>query len=125
MTVIYDAGALIALERGERRSWALLKIEASRATPPRTHGGVVAQVWRGGSGQARLSVALRSIEVVALDEALGRSTGSLLAHARTTDPIDAAVIAIARPNDRISTSDPVDIGRLVAASGMTIDVIPP
>jgi hypothetical protein len=125
VSIIYDVGALIALEQGERQSWALLKIEAAKATPPRTHGGVVAQVWRGGAGQARLSMALRSIEVVPLDDALGRRAGLLLARSGTTDPIDAAVVALARPHDRISTSDPVVIDRLVVASGMTIDVIAP
>lgn len=93
--------------------------------PPVTHGGIVAQVWRGGRGrQALLARALRHVEVVPLDDALGWEAGALLARSGTADAIDAAVVAVARPGDRILTSDPDDIDRLVQASRLDIAVVP-
>ncbi len=125
MTLICDSGALVALERGDRSMWRRLKAELLAGTPPVTHGGVVAQVWRGGSGrQAVLARALAGIDVTALDDSLGRRAGLLLARSRASDAIDAAVVALAADDDRIVTSDPGGIQRLVEASARHIDVIP-
>jgi len=47
--VVFDAGALIAVERGDRKVQALLdriRTEAARILVP---AGVVAEVWRGGA----------------------------------------------------------------------------
>jgi hypothetical protein len=64
---------------------ALLKREfflAGRA--PRTHGGVIGQVWRGGAGrQARLAPLIPALHIAPLDEPLGRRAGVLLGKART------------------------------------------
>lgn len=124
MTLICDAGAFVALERDDRSMWRRLKAELVAGTPPLTHGGVVAQVWRGGHGrQALLARAFATVEVVALDEQIGRMAGALCGVSRTSDAIDAAVVVLASDNDRIVTSDAADIGRLVAANGRRIDVI--
>ncbi len=48
VTLVVDAGALIALDRGERSMWVLLKAAQSRGDVPVTHAGVLGQVWRGG-----------------------------------------------------------------------------
>jgi hypothetical protein len=124
VTVLYDAGALVALERNDRAMWRRLKGELVRGARPLTNGGIVAQVWRGGAGrQARLAHALAGIEVVALDDALGRRTGVLLGAARTSDALDASIVALAADGDRIVTSDPSDLQRLVDAAGREVDVI--
>lgn len=70
-----------------------------------------------------LARALHDIEISGLDGHLGRAAGVLLGRADTDDAIDAAVVALANDDDRIATSDPVDIQLLVAASGCHIDVI--
>lgn len=83
---------------------------------------VLAQVWRGNSPiVARL---LQACEIEVLDEGLARRVGGLLAKSRTVDIVDAAVVlgAVAR-RDAILTSDPDDIGRLVAATGTKIVVL--
>ena len=91
-----------------------------------THGGVIAQVWRGGSGrQARLASALKAIEVVALDEDLGRDAGVLLARTGLVDAVAAAVAAMARHDDVIITSDLDDLAVLVSALGLRVDVVHP
>lgn len=125
MRLICDAGALVALERGDRAMWRRLKGALLAGHPPLTHGGVVAQVWRGGSSrQVPLARALLSVEVVGLDDVLGRSAGVLLGSAGQRDAIDAAVVALATDDDLIVTSDAADIQRLVTASGLHVDVVP-
>ncbi len=125
MTLICDAGAFVAAERNDRAMWRRLKAELVAGAPPVTHGGVLAQVWRGGRGrQVPLARALASIDVAPLDTQLGRVAGLLLGRARSSDAIDAAAVAMASDDDRIVTSDPDDIQRLVDAAGRHVDVIP-
>lgn len=125
MTLVLDAGALLALERGDRQTWGRIVVEKRAGHVAVTHGGVLAQVWRGGSHrQALLARALRSIEVVPLGGDLGRAAGVLLGRSATSDAIDAAVVALARDGDRIQTSDPTDIQLLVLTAGLDVEVIP-
>lgn len=64
MTLVLDAGALIALERNDRAMWRRMKSALLSSEVPITHGGVVGQVWRGrGSRSALLALALASIDV--------------------------------------------------------------
>ncbi len=51
-----DAGAFVAVERGDRDVVALIKRERLAGRVPVSHGGVVAQVWRGGPGGAKPAV---------------------------------------------------------------------
>ena len=125
MSDILDSGALIELESDDRRMWRRLKGALLAADPPRTHGGVVAQVWRGGTGrQARLATALQAVEIVPLDAGLGRQAGVLLARSGLSDAIDAALVAMADHGDQIVTSDPGDLAFLAAASQRRIDIVP-
>ncbi len=124
MAMILDAGAFVALERNERQMWRRLKSAQRDQQPPMTHGGIVAQVWRGGAGrQALLSRALRAVDIVGLDEDLGRSAGVLLAASDSDDAIDAALAALAREGDRVVTSDPDDLAVLVEVTRRRVDVI--
>lgn len=125
MTLVLDAGALVALERGDRSMWGRLNAAAASGAAPTTHGGVVGQVWRGGRGrQALLANALKGVRIVPLDEDLGRRAGMLLARSGLTDAIDAAVVVVAHEGDTIVTSDPDDIVTLVAAHPARVRVLP-
>lgn len=125
MSIILDAGALVALERDDRAMWRRLKAALLSGNPPMTHGGVIAQVWRGGAGrQTRLARALQAVETVPLDDELGRRAGVLLARSGLIDAIDAALAAMAAHGDQIITSDPHDLAALVAVTGRRIDVVP-
>lgn len=123
MSLILDAGALLAIERGDRDIHALLKRELLAGRVPITHGGVVAQAWRGGR-QARLARFLQAVVVKPLDRDLGRRTGLLLGRARRNDVIDAAVVLLASDEDMILTSDPKDIRALAAAAGVYVELVP-
>ncbi|MBI1949253.1 MAG: PIN domain nuclease [Deltaproteobacteria bacterium] len=123
MSLILDAGAFLAVERGDRSIMALLKQELLLGRPPATHGGVVGQVWRGGARQARLAQLLQATRVAPLDDELGRKAGILLGRARKADVADAALVLIAADGDLLLTSDPHDLRALAAATGMHLDVV--
>jgi hypothetical protein len=125
MTLVFDAGGLISLERDERASWVRLKTTYLRGEVPLTNAAVLGQVWRGGRRQARLSQALDGIEVRPLDETLGRAAGELLAVTRQTDLIDASIVLIAHDGDEIVTTDSADLKRLAIASGRHVELIHP
>ncbi len=124
MTLVLDAGALVAIERGDRDVFALLKGELLAGRVPVTHGGVIGQVWRGGSGrQARLAAFMPALQTVPLDASLGRRAGVLLGRARRADVVDAALVLLANDGDSILTSDPRDIAPLAASAGLDVDVV--
>lgn len=125
MTLVLDSGALVALERDERPMWVRLKAAQMDGELPLTHAGVLGQVWRGGSRQARLSQALGGIDVRALDEPLGRAAGHLLAAAGSSDVIDAAVVLLAQDGDEIVTADHGDLEQLASALGRQVELIHP
>jgi len=116
--LILDAGALVAAERGDRATIARLRASQQHGLELRTNAMVVAQVWRDRHGrQANLAGLLQAVDVRAISQQDGRNAGALLATAGTTDPIDATVVLLAAPGDRIITSDPHDITRLATAAG--------
>jgi hypothetical protein len=113
--VTLDAGALIALDRGDGRMIALLRRALAEGRGFRVPAGVVGQAWRDGHRQAVLSRFLRGTEVsvVSLDERLSRAAGELCGATGTADVIDASVVLVAREHrDTILTSDPADLRRL-------------
>jgi hypothetical protein len=125
MTLVLDAGGLLAVERGDRDTVALLKYELGQGRAPVTHGGVIGQVWRGGTGrQANLARLLPAVDVVPLDDELGRRAGVLLGRARGSDVVDAAVVLLATDGDLVLTSDPDDLRRLADAAAVHVDLVP-
>ena len=113
--ITLDAGALIALDRGEKRMIALLGQALVQNRRFRIPAGVVGQAWRDGRIQAVLARFLRTdeVEIVPLDEQLSRSCGELCGARGTSDVIDASVVILARERrDIIITSDPEDLRRL-------------
>jgi hypothetical protein len=124
MSLLLDAGALFAVERGRRDVVALIKHEMLSGRVPVTHGGVLGQVWRGGAGrQARLASLVPGLDVRPLDVQLGRQSGVLLGKTRGADVIDAALAILAGDGDVLLTSDPTDLAQLVRAAGIHVDVV--
>lgn len=121
--VTLDAGALIALDRDDRRVIALLARAAetgARVTIPAT---ALAQSIRQPARQVRLSRLVRqpTTDLAALDGPDATSVGILLAASRTTDIADAHVVICARRNGEcIVTSDPQDLRRLDPAARMVV-----
>jgi predicted nucleic acid-binding protein len=114
--LIFDAGMLIALERGSRQQWARLRAAQREGIVPVIPAPVVTQVWRS-ARQANLGRALDACAVQPVDEDLAREAGELCASAGTSDTVDAIVVAsAARRGSVIATSDLVDLARLAACT---------
>ena len=117
--ITLDTGALIALDRGEKRMIALLQQALAQGYVFRVPSGVLGQAWRDGRLQVTLARFLRSeeVEIVPLDAQLARSCGELCGATNTSDIVDASVVILAKAGrDPIITSDPHDLRRLDPAA---------
>lgn len=113
--VTLDAGALIAFERNQREVVAIIARAHERQIKLAAPAGVIGQVWRNGSRQARLAQLLGSglVEVESLDDWRARAAGQLCGVAGSTGVIDASVVLCARARAHtVLTSDPDDLVRL-------------
>lgn len=110
-----DAGALIALDRQDRRILVLLARARETGATVTVPASALAQSIRSPSRQARLARLLRqpTTDVVALDRVDATSVGRLLAASGTADIVDAhVVICASRAGQAVATSDPEDLRRL-------------
>ena len=64
--LVLDTGALIALDRGDDRTWAALRAATRGAQAVQVPVGALAQAWRDGSRQARLARALKECDEIPL-----------------------------------------------------------
>jgi hypothetical protein len=116
--LILDAGAMVAVDGDDRVMMSRLLAAQQHGLELRSNAMVVAQVWRDQRGrQVTLARLLRAVDVWAVNQSDGRNAGALLAVAGTNDPIDATVVLLARPGDRILTGDPGDLTLLAEAAG--------
>lgn len=115
--LILDAGALVAVDRGDRAMIARLRAAQEHGLELRSNAMVIAQVWRDRHGrQAGLAQLLRAVDVRAVSPEDGRRAGVLLGMTGTSDPVDATVVLLAGPGDRILTGDPQDLAALAEAA---------
>ena len=122
--LILDAGALVAVDRDDRTAIARLRAAQQHGLELRTNSMVVAQVWRDPHGrQVNVARLLQATDVRAVSPRDGRDAGVLQGEAGTSDPVDATVVLLAAPGDRILTGDPADIARLAAAAGSRAVVV--
>jgi hypothetical protein len=121
--LVLDAGALIAVDRGDRGMYKKIEEALRIGDPVRTNPNVVAQVWRDGAKQARLARALRDVTVEPITRKDGYRAGELLGATRTKDVVDATVALLAKADDEVYTSDPSDLRTLCEATGFKAVVI--
>jgi hypothetical protein len=123
--LILDAGALVAVDRNDRTMIARLEAARQHGLELRSNAMVVAQAWRDPYGrQVQLARLLQAVDVRAIDPQVGRAAGVLLGATDTSDPIDATVVLLAAPGDRILTSDPADLTRLARAASSRAVIVP-
>ena len=116
--MILDAGAFVAYEKGDPRVRARLLAARSQGLDVTSTSPVIAQVWRDGRRQARVARLIAATRVEAPDERTARRAGELLGKTKTTDVVDALVVALARDGDSIVTSDVADLSKLLTAAGV-------
>ena len=122
-SVLYDAAVLVAAGRNERRAWAEHRVRLELGIIPLVPAPVIAQVSRSPQ-QAQLRRFLAGCVVVPMGENEAHEAGRLLGITRTADVVDAVVATMAIRNKAIIlTSDPIDIKRLVRASGREVAVV--
>ena len=113
--VVLDAGALIAIEKGDRKVLALCRVAVLDRAAVVVPAGVVAQVWRDGARQARLArlVSANGTIIEPLDLEGARLAGVVCGRAETTDVIDATIVIAARQHHaKVISSDPDDLAHL-------------
>lgn len=110
-----DAGALIAVERGERRCLALLARAAEHGDRITIPASALAQALRSPVRQVRLVRLCRhtTTDLMPLDGPDATAVGLLLAAAGTSDIVDAHVVVCARrARQAVLTSDVDDLRRI-------------
>lgn len=113
--ITLDAGALIAIDRSDRRVTVLLARASETRARVTIPAGALAQAIRRPEGQARLARLIRqpTTDVVPLDRVDAVNVGRLLAASGTADVVDAHVVVCARrAQQRVVTSDPDDLRAL-------------
>ena len=109
MSVVYDAGALIAAERSEREMWADHRVRLEMGLVPVTTAPVVAQVSRSGR-QAQLRRFLRGCEVASFGSDEAHDVGALAGRTEVADVVDVHVVVTAhRRSFGVVTSDVGDL----------------
>lgn len=115
MTLVLDAGALIAVERADRPTLRVMESACRQGRELVVPAGVVAQVWRGGPRQSRLArfLAARGVEVEVLTDAGAKASGVVCGQAGTADIVDASVVVAARRHQAtVVSSDRADLEML-------------
>lgn len=124
MSLILDAGVLIAYERGDRTVRAFLERASRTGVDVRTTSGAVAQVWRSGARQARLARLTCGLDEVELTRERARRVGALLGQSGQHDVVDGSVVEAAVDGDEILTTDPDDLMTLARCSQKTLIITP-
>jgi predicted nucleic acid-binding protein len=120
---VYDAGVLVAADRGDRGVWLAHKARLMERSVPLVPAPVVAQVSRS-PRQAQLRRFLAGCHIAPLGEGDAHEAGRLLGRSGTADVVDASVVAIAiRYRAVIVTGDVADMERLAAAAGGGVGVV--
>lgn len=110
--VTLDPGALIALERDNRRVLVLLARARETGASVTIPATALAQAVRAPERQVHLARLVRqpTTDVVSLDRVDATNVGRLLAAVGTSDIVDAHVVICARRRgQQVATSDPYDL----------------
>lgn len=115
MSVVYDAGVLIAADRSNRQVWADHRARLEVGVAPVTTAPVVAQVSRSGR-QAQLRRFLRGCEILPFAAKEAHDVGALAGKSGSSDVVDVHVVAVAdRLGRAVLTSDQDDLDPIADA----------
>jgi hypothetical protein len=115
---LYDAGALIAIDKNDRRMWARYQVALDEERDVRVPAVVVGQAWRDSRRQVRLGQFLAGCHVDPVGLEVAKAAGILCGRAGTSDVVDATVVVMAAATGAVVwTSGPEDIKALADQSG--------
>ena len=124
LRLILDSGAVIAWSRGDVRARALLARALELGLDIRIPVVVLAEVLRGGAGDALIHRVRNAVDVFPADEATARLAGALLGRTRGANTVDALVAAEAViAGADVVTGDPADL-RALLGDHRRVTVIP-
>lgn len=124
MSVVYDAGALVAADRSERELWADHRARLELGIVPVTTAPVVAQVSRSGR-PAQLRRFLRGCDVEPFRPEDAHDVGALAGTAAASDVVDVHVVVVAhRYRFGVVTSDAGDLRPIADALGTKVPMLP-
>ncbi len=124
MSVVYDAGALVAADRSERSLWADHRARLELGIVPVTTAPVVAQVSRSGR-QAQLRRFLRGCDVEPFRTEDAHDVGAPAGKATLDDVVDVHVVVVAhRCRFGVVTSDAGDLRPIADALGAKVPLLP-
>ncbi len=113
--LVFDAGALIGIERHDRSLWAILTEARERGTDMIVPASVLAEAWRGGPRSAPIARLLEASSIDTLDERRAKDVGVRLGARRGSDVPDAHVVSCALARRAVvATSDSEDLAALCA-----------
>jgi hypothetical protein len=116
---VYDAGALIALDRNDRRMWARYQVAIEDGRDVHVPAVVVAQTWRDVAPQARLGGVLAGCLVDPVGQETAKAAGILCGRTRTSDVADAIVVVMAAALGAVVwTADVADLSNLAQQAGV-------
>ena len=118
-----DTGALIAMERRDRRARALVRLALQRGVTVTAPMPAIVEWWRGGRAQAKL---LGGIVREPLHEPLARVAGEALGRMRGARPSLCdlvVVVSAATRGDTVLTSDLDDLTRIRDAAGLDVRLL--
>lgn len=111
--IVFDTGALVALERRKQRALQIWKTAQRDRLPIFVPGDVIVEWWRGRTDLRETILAGVVVEPVGVE--LGRAAGEALAETPGATAIDAVVMALAaRKGAVVYTSDVGDLEELRA-----------
>jgi hypothetical protein len=113
VSAVLDAGALIAVDKRDRKIGAMLRVLQRDGVPVVSSAGALAQVWRDGRRQANLARVVSGVDIDDLDDASAKKVGELLRANRSDDLVDAHVALLVQPADQVLTTDEPDIKSLL------------
>ncbi|WP_028648420.1 hypothetical protein [Nocardiopsis sp. CNT312] len=113
--VVFDTGALTALERRQARMWRLVQRVVRERLRIIVPAGVLAQAWRGDARQHAISRLIkgRTTLIDPLNKETARQVGVLLGRSGGSDVVDGHVALLgAKFRAPVLPSDPDDIGKI-------------
>jgi predicted Na+-dependent transporter len=113
----------LAAERNNRELWELHARLVARQVVPVVPAPVLAQAWRGGTRQTRLTRFLRTCQIEPMSEEQARAIGTLAGKCGHDDIVDVAVVEGAiRRGDGVVTSDVAHIRKVAAVAGVPLRI---